>query len=470
MIVTPLVGMWLSSSLAAYHNRSIALCIGFGMLLFPILPFLWDRVYLWRDAKKNPDRKRVLTRVDRLVIRTLVINLSFIVGILAVAPSQAFRAISTRGDWVFDGHDGAISKKARKFIFRLADALEGQWDRANNRYGESDAAPEFQQEAETEAETKEDDSKKQELEEDIAEGVATNHWPLKPEIHTAVRDMPESVQDSYEDVAQYLQRRFDDPFELTRAIHDFIILRLSYDYELLAIYDAGDRSNYRSQQAEDVFASRTAVCEGYARLMRKMGEEAGLEMAYIVGNARFLMDESEGDLHAWNAVKIEGRHYLIDVTWDDDKAPKSRDISGTDYLNTPPELFGVDHFPEDPAWQLRTPPLTIGEFMRQPNLRPDFAAYGLEMISPNRSQVTVSGTLQMEIGNPRGVSMLASWELKAGARDRKGPGTDCNVTGGDLVKISCKFPSDGEYLVTLFANHAKYGSYGSVAQQLVNSN
>lgn len=470
MIVTPLVGMWLSSSLAAYHNRSIALCIGFGLLLFPILPFLWDRIYLWRDGKKKPDRKRVLTRVDRLVIRTLAINLSFVVGILAVAPSKAFRAISTRGDWVFDGHDGAISTTARKYIFRLADTLEGQWDRANNRYGKSDAAPVFEDDTGTEDEPAEDASKRQEIEEDIAEGIATNHWPLKAEIHTAVLEMPESVQGSYQEVAQYLQRRFDDPFELTRAIHDFIVLRLSYDYELLTIYDSGDRSKYRSQKAEDVYASRIAVCEGYARLMRSMGEEAGLEVAYIVGNARFLMDDSEGDLHAWNAVKIEGRHYLIDVTWDDGSEEKGQETYGTDYLNTPPELFGVDHFPEDPAWQLRTPPLTIGEFMRQPNLRPDFAAYGLEMISPKRSQVTVSGTLRMEVGNPRAVSMMASWRPKTDARERKSAGTDCDVVAGDPIKISCSFPSDGEYLVTLFANNEKYGSYGSVAQQLVNSN
>ncbi len=470
MLVTPLVGMWLSSSLAAYHNRSIALCIGFGLLLFPILPFLWDRIYLWRDAKKQPDRKRILTRVDRLVIRTLAINLSFIFGILALAPTQAFRAISTRGDWVLDGHDGAISTSARRYIFRLADVLEGQWDRAGDRYGTSDVAPVIEEDVGTESETQEDRSTKQELEEDIAEDIATNHWPLKAEIHTAVKEMPESEQGSYQEVAHYLKRRFDDPFELTRAIHDYIVLRLSYDYDLLVIYESGNRSEYRSQEAEDVFASRTAVCAGYAKLMRSMGEEAGLEIAYIVGNARFLMDESEGDLHAWNAVKIEGRHYLIDATWNDGSAAKGQAVYGTDYLFTPAELFGVDHFPEDSAWQLRTPPLTIGEFMRQPNLRPDFAAYGLEMISPRRSQVTVSGTLDIEIGNPRDVSMMAHWVPKAGAREKSSESTNCEVAGGNPVKIRCNFPSDGEYLVTLFANNTKYGSYGSVAQQLVNSN
>jgi hypothetical protein len=97
MVLIPLLGMWLLSSLAAYHNRSIAACIGFGLLLFPVLPLLWDRFYLWRSARKDPERKkkRILAGVDRIVIRTLALNLSFVIGILAIAKC----CVNTSSSW-----------------------------------------------------------------------------------------------------------------------------------------------------------------------------------------------------------------------------------------------------------------------------------------------------------------------------------------------------------------------------------
>ncbi len=455
MFVTPLFGMWLSSSLAAYHNRSIYMCIGFGLLLFPVLPLAWDRFSLWRDRKKHPGRKRFLTGVDRLVLRTLALNFVFIGSIMWIAPASAFRAISTRGDWMLDGFDGPFSTGARKILFTLADTLEGASSEHNGEYGKSDKGP-----GDSSSNEDQDFGERvaQKLRENIPPRLATEHWPLADKVHTAVREMPTSAQDSYQSVAQYIARRFDDPFERTRAIHDYVVLRLAYDDDYIAQKDAGENPDRPSQQAKDVFSSRIAVCEGYARLMAKMGQEAGLELAYLVGKARFQMRESDGSGHAWNAVRIDGQWYLIDATWNDSKRGYR-----TTYLFTPPALFGVDHFPDDPKWQLRETPLSIGEFMRQPDLRPDFALHDLQMLSPRRSQVTVSDSLKLKIGNPRDVFMMASFAPKTGGTDKK-----CQVAPGDPTEITCQFARDGEFVVTLYASKKQQGTYEGVARQLVN--
>ena len=54
MVLVPLFGFWLASSLAAYQNASPWLALLVGLLLFPIIPLGWDLVFLWR-------RRRVAT-------------------------------------------------------------------------------------------------------------------------------------------------------------------------------------------------------------------------------------------------------------------------------------------------------------------------------------------------------------------------------------------------------------------------
>lgn len=65
--LTPVLGVWLASSLAAYNNRSTSLAILAGVFLFPILPMLWE---LRAQSKGSRSKERILTWGDRLTIRT----------------------------------------------------------------------------------------------------------------------------------------------------------------------------------------------------------------------------------------------------------------------------------------------------------------------------------------------------------------------------------------------------------------
>ena len=132
----------------------------------------------------------------------------------------------------------------------------------------------------------------------------------------------------------------------------------------------------------------------------------------------------------------------------------------TEFLFTPPEVHGLSHFPDETEWQLRHPPLSRGEFFRQPLMRPSFFAEGFTLVSPDRPQVTVDRVLEVAIRNPRHRYVLADYER----RDGKTPRADCDVDQGESVAVRCALPQEGAYRVRLLSNGELYGTYNQVGE------
>ncbi len=459
MILTPLFGFWLASSLAAYENATQWLALLVGLLLFPILPVGWELFYAWRRSRRENPPRAILTRLDRLVLRTLLVNGAFLAITLYVAHTTAFRAVAVRGDWMFDGHDGPIARTFRRGLLALADRLDKRRTVDDNRYGTSDKPP--PDPWATERARPQPTATKDPL-----------AWPLDVAPDPLVRDMPEAMQTSIDAVGAYLKSRFPDPKLRVKAIHDYVVGRLHYDYDALALINQHDYEHTPSQQAEDVFARRAGVCEGYARLMVALGKAADVEIAYVTGyirdsQRRLAVDATgqpnlEGVSHAWNAVQIDGHWELIDATWDD---PTNGDPTTT-YLFTPPALMTYDHLPEDAAWQLRTDPITLGDFVRQPLLSPSIGAYGLALVAPTRSQITVDGEAEIVLANPDGARVSA---IARRDGERAGEPTRCEVTTKETqTRVTCKLAS-GEWEVQLFAARAVDAHAGGYTLDYVGS-
>ena len=471
MILTPLFGFWLASSLAAYQNATQWLALLVGLLLFPLLPVGWEAFYAWRRRRQEAPKKPILTRLDRLVLRTLLINGLFLGGMISFAKDTAFRAIAVRGDWMLDGYDGPVAKTFRGWLLAFADRLdERQID--DDRYGKSDKPP---PDPWASPEPKPDPEKP------AKDPMA---WPVTPGIDPIVRDMPESEQTSIESVGKYLASKYADKKQLVKALHDFVVLRLSYDYDALKLIESKDYASTPSQEAEEVFARRKGVCEGYARLMVALGKVAGVEIAYVTGYARnsqwrpsagvrdaqpedIGVSDLEGESHAWNAVKIDEHWYLIDATWDD---PTNGEPRWT-YLFTPPKLMTFDHLPEDSAWQLRTDPITLGDFVRQPIIKPTIGQFGLALVEPTRSQITVGGEAEIVLDNPHD-AIVSAVARRDG--DKSDDDTRCKVSTKDKqTRIVCDL-ADGQWDVQMFAapaSAARAGAYSLdyIGTILVNS-
>lgn len=286
-------------------------------------------------------------------------------------------------------------------------------------------------------------------------------WPVAATLSPVVTALPPDAETSIEAVAAYLASRATDPVERLKAVHDYVADRVAYDAPALAM------RRMPPQDAATVFRSHIGVCAGYANLVEAIGRAAGLEVKVVVGDARRPDGDIAGGGHAWNAAKLNGAWYLLDATWDSGSTLEGRFEKdyGTDYFLTPPRVFGVDHLPEDSAWQLLDKPLSRGEFVRQPGLRPAFFATGLVLVSPDRSQVDVRGTLEIVLGNPKDVFLLASYRPRGGEKSKR----NCSVLNGPNPRINCTFSQPGAYDVELFTNTERLGMYHGVGRLQVNA-
>ena len=185
-------------------------------------------------------------------------------------------------------------------------------------------------------------------------------YPMSSTPEPEVATIPDS---SIAATGKYLAARITDKTRLVKALHDFVALRIRYDDYARTMREAGFPAP--AQDAESVYGRRAGVCEGYSRLMVALGEAAGVDIRYIDGDA---LDDDTGapiagnHFHAWNAVDIDGRWALMDVTWD-------RSATGelsTTYLFTPPGQFAATHRPSDPQWSFVAPALTLDELVARP--------------------------------------------------------------------------------------------------------
>jgi hypothetical protein len=485
VITTPLLGAWVSSSLAAYFNGPPALAAAAGLLLFPLLPLAWDAWVTRRRARdpKKARAPRVLTFWDRFILRTLAVNLLFLGVLLGTEPAKGFTALSTRGDWMLDGRHGGAAESIRKQLFHAADRLEWLYlavheNPFDQKHGDTGGTPDpapsttsTTAPSSTATTPKPVDTAKPvdstkptpippPAPDKPSPGVASSQWPLPPTLDPLVNEIPAASEASIDSVARYIADRTSDPARRLKAAHDWVADRIAYDAPAYAAH------RYPPQDAETVFRTRTGVCAGYARLLEAMGRALGVEVLYVVGDARTSGSKESGEGHAWNVARVDGHYLHLDATWNSGyvDGPKFTKHYRTDYYLTPAAVFGLDHFPEEARWQLRDKPISRGEFMRQPMMTPRFYAEARELIAPDRSQVTVKGALAIQINNPRQLFTLATYYPVGG-----GAGTECTIVNGEKTRVDCAFPAAGSYVVKLFSNPVQFGSYDYIGQIEANS-
>ena len=108
-------------------------------------------------------------------------------------------------------------------------------------------------------------------------------------------------------------RKSQSAYETVKAIHDYIIVNASYEYDALR----GDTYTYGyAYTATPLFTGKGKfVCEGYSKAMKILCDEFGINCALVSGEG--MTSESSGGPHMWNYVQIDGKWYGVDSTWDD---------------------------------------------------------------------------------------------------------------------------------------------------------
>lgn len=95
-------------------------------------------------------------------------------------------------------------------------------------------------------------------------------------------------------VAQCRQQTDGSDYDRALWLHDWTLDQLEYDHSL----------NWCS--AESGLTRHQGTCESYQRIYSKLLDAAGIANGRITGNG-----------HTWNAVKIDGKWFQMDLTWND---------------------------------------------------------------------------------------------------------------------------------------------------------
>jgi hypothetical protein len=145
-----------------------------------------------------------------------------------------------------------------------------------------------------------------------------------------------------------------DPFLKVKIIHDWICDNISYDTDS-CFNRAGRPQDYGA-----VLRNRTALCTGYSVLFFQLCSLAGMGALVINGYSKgfgyrgFVGVSTD---HAWNAVKINGKWRLVDVTWDAGHVDYKTFIKAysTAYLFPDSRSFLYSHLPAVSRFQFYAP-------------------------------------------------------------------------------------------------------------------
>jgi len=450
-LAIPLFGLWLVTALVASAGLGVGLALGFGLAVVVALPIAWDFWAESRWQKKSPPPARILSRADRIRLR--IFTVAFVASALALlgASRSATDALATHGDWFLFGAEGGMAQGMRRSVGDLAGSLATALGVAQPTVASSTpvaAVPSVARvdEVTTRPETPMPPS---------APTHARLPWPLPNEPHPKILRLTASHAQDIASVAAYIKTQETDPVQRVKAIHDFVVRHLTYETTALSA-DAV----VPPQDAESVFVSRRATCDGFANLMVAIGERTGDPMVKILGRSRGVGSQLDGFYHAWVAAKLGGEWALIDPTWDAGAlfGTEFNARYSTSYLFTPPAVFAYDHLPDDPRWSLTDPPMTMERFVAQPALSAHFAALGLKLEGVTGATVTANGQVSFKIDNPK-----HTWLQVLATRNETLSTFACVVpTQAEVVEVSCTFAGPGTFELGISANDQSAGHYQAI--------
>lgn len=139
---------------------------------------------------------------------------------------------------------------------------------------------------------------------------------------------PEEKEKIDQFIRQWVQKNVTEDMtdeKKVREIHDFIVL----NYKGYIGNKSNEDLQYSFDSPAGLIFGEGGKCLSYSRLFAKMAKASGLEVLYVLGEAR----SSDGwGGHAWNMVKVQNEWYFIDVTWDDPIGAPENEVSYMFYL------------------------------------------------------------------------------------------------------------------------------------------
>jgi transglutaminase/protease-like cytokinesis protein 3 len=218
--------------------------------------------------------------------------------------------------------------------------------------------------------------------------------------------------------AKKLSSPFDQPIHKVRAIFTWISGQVSYDCDAFFNPKAIQRTiEYKSQkeyqkkvkewerkQAQSAFYDKKGMCMNYTLLFREMCQAVGIETVVIQGRIKSSAKEINGPYidvnHAWNAVRLDKKWQLLDLTLASGYIKKNcsefvKEFR-PEYFFIPPQQLIKTHLPKEKKWQLLESTTSRKTFMAMPYSNYGVHKFGVSQMNYN-SGIISSDTTTFEI-------------------------------------------------------------------------
>jgi hypothetical protein len=268
------------------------------------------------------------------------------------------------------------------------------------------------------------------------------------------------------ELVAFLMDGAEDDFHAVKRLHDWVADHIAYDTKSFF----ADITPPGGVGIENVLKRGSSVCSGYARLFQAMARQAGFPAEVVPGYSRqawgatdsdpFVEEDSLKPNHAWNAVQIQGQHYLLDTTWDAGWVSKAGGFTKrykTEYLFVPPARALETRYPTDASWQLLERPLSEAEFRALPFAKNRVFAFDLKLLTPLDRVTAVESTTRVRVSVPEGKLLLAKLQGKDGKEHAQTTLIEAGEGSADILVV---FPEPGQWSLSLWVGSAtKHRSY-----------
>lgn len=120
-----------------------------------------------------------------------------------------------------------------------------------------------------------------------------------------------------------------EDYEKALIIHDWLVTYCEYDYENYLTDTIPEESH-----SYGALVNRKAVCDGYAKAYKYILERLGIPSVIV---------SSDSMNHAWNMVRVDGKYYHVDATWDDPVRDSIGQVMHSNFLRSDAGIREEEH-------------------------------------------------------------------------------------------------------------------------------
>ncbi|RYC69912.1 transglutaminase domain-containing protein [Spirosoma sordidisoli] len=225
-------------------------------------------------------------------------------------------------------------------------------------------------------------------------------------IDAYARKTPESATRNLNTLSDYLTAPARSELAKARSVYAWITSHVQYDEDAYS----GQRYSSETEYAGRVLRSRKTVCTGFALLYKHLLNRAGIEVVNVKGYSRTNDSEAGQPIryidHEWNAVRLDGDWYLVDIAWAQTTAKGGQ--PNDFYFLTEPVAFGANHFPADQRWQLLDKPFSKAQFDQFPKIYDAYFRLGFDDNFPKTGLIRSTNAVTLTLQTSQPVEFICS--------------------------------------------------------------